>query len=350
MYENNYGNNSETKGTKIKIVGVGGAGGNVLNDLINFGISDVTYVAVNTDEQDLKKSQADEKLPLGHLGAGAVPEVARKAAEERKREIEDLIKGQDMVFITAGMGGGTGTGAASVVAQVAKEQDILTVAIVTKPFGFEGIKRKRNAEAGIEELKKYVDTLIVIPNNKLLDFPEAGSKPFPEHLKKSNEIIRFGIKGISELITKQGFINLDFADVEAIVKNSGLALFGFGESEKDETVESLVEKTISNPLLERDIKGATKILVNITGGNTLTMDGVQSILDIIAEKASGSKDGVENLIFGNIYEADRENVVLSVIATGFEEETENIEGLSNNLYDGKIFEEEKKDFDIVPKF
>ncbi|WP_067141709.1 cell division protein FtsZ [Oceanivirga salmonicida] len=348
MFDNNI-QDIETKGTKIKIVGVGGAGANVLNDLINHGIKDVTYFAINTDEQDLRKSKADEKMALGHLGAGANPEVAKVAAEGKKREIEDSIKGQDMIFITAGMGGGTGTGAAPVVAQVAKELDIVTVAIVTRPFSFEGIKRKNNANYGIEELKKYVDTLIVIPNNKLLELSKEN-KSFPEHLKNSNEIIRFGIKGISELITKQGYINLDFADVEAIVKGSGIALFGFGESEAGEPVESLVERTISNPLLERDIKGATKILVNVTGGDTLTMEGVQKILEMISERASGSKDGVENLILGSIYESDRENVVLSVIATGFEENAENLEGLSSDLYGGKIFEEEKKDFDIVPKF
>lgn len=339
----------ETKGTKIKIVGVGGAGGNVLNDLISSGIEGVKYTAVNTDEQDLKKSLAGEKLSLGHLGAGAVPSVAEQAAEEKRREIEDIVRGQDMIFISAGMGGGTGTGAAPIVAKAAKEAGILTVAIVTKPFNFEGKVRKRNAEAGIVELKKYVDTLIVIPNQRLLDFPDAGSKPYPEHLKKSNEIIRFGIKGISELIIKQGFINLDFSDVESVMKNSGVALFGLGESEKDETVESLVEKTITNPLLERDIKGANKILINITSGPTLSMNGVQTIINTISERASGTIDGVELLIYGHIYEEDRENVVLSVVATGFDQ----TEGLSNDLYDGKIFEEKKEEgseFNLVPQF
>ncbi|VWL85932.1 cell division protein FtsZ [Oceanivirga miroungae] len=338
------GQEFKTKGTKIKIIGVGGAGGNVINDLISSGIEDVEYTAINTDEQDLKKSLAEEKISIGHLGAGANPEVARNAAEEKKRQLEDVVKDHDMIFITAGMGGGTGTGASPIIARAAKDENILTVAIVTKPFDFEGKKRKVNAENGILELKKYVDVLIVIPNQKLLDFPEAGNLPYSEHLKKSNEIIRFAIRGITELITKQGLINLDFADVEAIMKEAGVTLFGFGESEENETVESLVERTITNPLLERDIKGATKILVNITAGKNITMNHIQEILDIINLKASGKEDGVDNLIYGMIDEPDRTNVLLTVIATGFNDK----QGLTTETYDGRAFDNSADD--IVPVF
>lgn len=340
----------ETKGTKIKIIGVGGAGGNAINDMIESNISGVEYIAINTDAQDLRKSNAQTKIPIGHLGAGANPEIARAEAEENSQEIKKAIKGQDMIFITAGMGGGTGTGAAPVVAKLAKEEGILTVAIVTKPFKFEGKKRRDNAEKGLQELKQYVDTLIVIPNQKLLDLEGAKTKSFEEHFKASNEILRYGVKGIAELITKSGTINLDFADVKSVMQGSGVALFGFVESNEGESIEDMVERTISNPLLEKDIKGASKILVNITSGNNLTMTDINQIQEIISQRACGSEDGVDNLIFGTIYEPERQNIVLSVIATGFDENEvsenkEEVIGTKDSLFS----QEESSDF-VVPPF
>ncbi len=339
----------ETKGTKIKIIGVGGAGGNAINDMIDSDISGVEYIAINTDEQDLKKSKAKTKISLGHLGAGANPEIARESAENNSQDIRKVIKDQDMIFITAGMGGGTGTGASPVIAKIAKEEGILTVAIVTKPFKFEGKKRKLNAEKGLEELKKYVDTLIVIPNQKLLDLEGAKNKNFQEHFKASNEILRYGVKGIAELITKEGTINLDFSDVKSVMQDSGVALFGFVESNEDESIEDIVERTITNPLLEKDIKGASKILVNITSGNNVTMEDVIKMQEIISERASGSDDGVDNLIFGAIYEPERTNVVLSVIATGFEEKEQEEVNVEEGTKDSLFSQDDNTDF-VVPPF
>lgn len=339
----------ETKGTKIRIVGVGGAGGNAINDMIDSKIAGVEYIAINTDEQDLKKSNAKIKISLGHLGAGANPEIAKAAAEENAQDIKKVIKGQDMVFITAGMGGGTGTGASPIVAKLAKEEGILTVAIVTKPFKFEGKKRNLNAEKGLDELKKYVDTLIVIPNQKLLELEGSTNKGFPEHLKASNEILRYGVKGIAELITKEGTINLDFSDVKSVMENSGVALFGFVESNEGESIEEIVERTITNPLLEKDIKGATKILVNITSGDNVTMADVIKMQEMISERASGTDDGVDNLIFGTIYEKDRKNIVLSVIATGFEEKDKDEIKVDEEEKESLFKTDENTDF-IVPSF
>lgn len=342
-------------GTKIKIIGVGGAGGNVINDMIDSGIVGVEYVVVNTDEQDLKKSKAKKQISIGHLGAGADPKIAEEAAQDNEKisEIKKEVKGQDMIFITAGMGGGTGTGASPIVAKVAKEEGVLTVAIVTKPYKFEGKKRESNSEYGIEELKKYVDTLIVIPNDKLLELPDAAVKSFHEQLKASNEILRNGVKGITELITKEGVINLDFSDVKSIMKDSGLALFGFAESVEGEPLEALVERAISNPLLERDIKGATKMLVNITSGANMTILDVQKIQTIISERASGIEGGVDNLIFGSIYEEGRNNIILSIIATGFndEDKQEVFDNLEyDNLSEGLFNTDEDKSGFFVPKF
>lgn len=321
---------------KIRIVGVGGAGGNIINNMIESSITGVEYVAVNTDYQDLNKSKAQYKISIGHLGAGGTPETARLAAEDKKSEIKNALKGQDMVFVTAGMGGGTGTGAAPIIAQVAKELGILTVAIVTKPFTFEGKKRAQNTAEGLENLKKYVDTLIVIPNQKLLELPTAKTSSYPEQLKLSNDILRFGVKGITELITKIGLINLDFSDVKSIMQDSGVALFGFAESQKDEEtgqfedIIKVAEKAIFNPLLEKDIKGATKILVNLTIGPNCSLADVDRVQSFIAQKASGTVDGVDNVISGVIFEPERENVVVSIIATGFDD---------TKVYEEKTFQE-----------
>ncbi|WP_068268906.1 cell division protein FtsZ [Caviibacter abscessus] len=342
---NGYTNTEEPK-AKIRIVGVGGAGGNIINNMIDSNITGVEYVAINTDYQDLNKSKAQYKISIGHLGAGGTPETARVLAEDKKSEIKNVLKDQDMIFVTAGMGGGTGTGAAPIIAQVAKELGILTVAIVTKPFTFEGKKRAQNTADGLENLKKYVDTLIVIPNQKLLELPTAKTSSYPDQLKLSNDILRFGVKGITELITKIGLINLDFSDVQAIMKDSGVALFGFAESQRDEEtgqfedIIKVAEKAIFNPLLEKDIKGATKILVNLTIGPNCSLADVDRVQSFIAQKASGTIDGVENVIAGVIFEPERESVVVSIIATGFDE---------NKIYENSVNQTTETDVNIEEK-
>lgn len=304
-------------GTKIKVVGVGGAGNNAINDMIENNLNGIEYLAINTDEQVLKVSKAQEKLALGHLGAGADPQVAKQAAEEKMGEIKNTLVGLDMVFITAGMGGGTGTGAAPVVAKIAKEVGILTVAVVTKPFTFEGKVRMKNFEYGIKELKDKVDALIIVPNQKLSEISSGGN--FLEVFKLSNHVLRDAVRGITELIISVGTINLDFADVKAVLKNSGIALFGLVESEEDDDNETIVDKLINNPLLERDIKGSKQILVNFTVGPNTSITTVEQISELISKRASGSVGGVENLMFGLVIDNERTNIKISMIATGYDD-------------------------------
>ena len=271
----------------IKVIGVGGAGGNAINDMIESGISGVDFVAANTDSQDLEISKASHKIHLGEratkgLGAGADPERAREAAEEAKEKIRHILEGTDMLFITAGMGGGTGTGAAPIIAELAKEIGILTVGIVTKPFSFEGPQRKKNAETGIENLRKHVDTLIAIPNDKLFELPNMNIT-LMNAFKEANNILRAGVKGISELITKQGYINLDFADIRAIMKDSGVAMLGFGEADGENRAVIATEQALNSPLLEKSIEGSRKILLNITGGLDLQLTEIQEISNTITK-------------------------------------------------------------------
>lgn len=310
-------------GTKIKVIGVGGAGNNAINDMIDNNVSGIDYFAINTDEQVLQISKAQEKLALGHLGAGANPSVARQAAEEKAIEIKRSMEGLDMVFITAGMGGGTGTGASPVVARLAKELDILTVAVVTKPFAFEGKLRIKNFEQGIQELREYVDALIIVPNQKLSEISPQSS--FDEIFKLSNHVLRDAVRGLTELILSVGHINLDFADVKTVLKNSGVALFGLVESNTDDTDEQILDKLINNPLLERDIVGASQILMNFTIGYNTSISRVEGISNMISKKASGTIEGVDNVMFGLVMDPNRNNIKLSIIATGYKDD-----GGSNN--------------------
>ena len=293
----------------IKVIGVGGAGGNAINDMIESGISGVDFVAANTDSQDLEISKASHKIHLGEratkgLGAGADPERAREAAEEAKEKIRHILEGTDMLFITAGMGGGTGTGAAPIIAELAKEIGILTVGIVTKPFSFEGPQRKKNAETGIENLRKHVDTLIAIPNDKLFELPNMNIT-LMNAFKEANNILRAGVKGISELITKQGYINLDFADIRAIMKDSGVAMLGFGEADGENRAVIATEQALNSPLLEKSIEGSRKILLNITGGLDLQLTEIQEISNTIIEKAGS---GTANLIFGTVIDEETNGI------------------------------------------
>ncbi|QTD42398.1 cell division protein FtsZ [Sporosarcina sp. Te-1] len=305
----------------IKVIGVGGGGNNAVNRMIEHGVQGVEFIAVNTDAQALKLSDANVKLQIGAkltrgLGAGANPEVGKKAAEESKEQIEEALRGADMVFVTAGMGGGTGTGAAPVIAQVAKDLGALTVGVVTRPFTFEGRKRSTQAIGGITAMKESVDTLIVIPNDKLLEIVDKNT-PMLEAFREADNVLRQGVQGISDLIATPGLINLDFADVKTIMSNKGSALMGIGMSTGENRAAEAAKKAISSPLLETSIDGAKGVIMNITGGSNLSLFEVQEAADIVA---SASDEDV-NMIFGSVINDDlKDEIIVTVIATGFNEE------------------------------
>ena len=302
----------------IVVVGVGGGGGNAVNRMIECGIRGVEYVAINTDKQDLEyKSNAEIKLQIGAkvtggLGAGGNPEIGLSAAEENQQEIENAIRGADMLFITAGMGGGTGTGAAPVVAKIARELGILTIAIVTKPFSFEA-KRKTFANQGIEYLKDYVDSLVVIPNDKLLllSTPETT---MIEALNLANEVLKDGVQGITEIITGAGFINVDFADVKAVMARQGVAHMGIGHGRGDDRVKDAVKAAINSPLLDTNVAGAKHILLRISGDENLGMLEFGEAADMIEQEADGDADVRIGM---SIDSALGDEIVITVIATGF---------------------------------
>ncbi len=305
----------------IKVIGVGGGGNNAVNRMIEHGVEGVEFIAVNTDAQALNLSEAEVKLQIGTkltrgLGAGANPEVGKKAAEESREQIEEALRGADMVFVTAGMGGGTGTGAAPVIAQVAKDLGALTVGVVTRPFTFEGRKRQTQAIAGITAMKDSVDTLIVIPNDKLLEIVDKNT-PMLEAFREADNVLRQGVQGISDLIAVPGLINLDFADVKTIMSNKGSALMGIGVSTGENRASEAAKKAISSPLLETSIDGAKGVLMNITGGSNLSLFEVQEAADIVA---SASDEDV-NMIFGSVINDNlKDEIIVTVIATGFTEE------------------------------
>ena len=303
---------------KLKVVGVGGAGGNAINDMIESNITSVDFIAINTDQQDLDRSQAPVKVLLGRgMGAGADPEKGRIAAKESEEKIKEVLEGTDMLFITAGMGGGTGTGASPIIAEVAKAMGILTVAIVTKPFSFEGPLKKNNAATGINNLRENGDTLIAIPNDRLFEIPGMNIS-LMNAFKEANGVLKMGIKGISDLITKQGIVNLDFADIKSIMQNSGIAMLGFGEANGDEKAKSATAQALNSPLLEKSIEGARKILINVTAGPDIGLQEIQEVAETIAEKAGNDK---ANLIWGYIMEPELEGTIsVSLVATDFQEE------------------------------
>ena len=302
---------------KILVVGVGGGGNNAVNRMISANIKSAKFVAVNTDKQALMMSNATQQIQIGEkltrgLGAGADPEVGRKAAEESRAEIAEKLKDTDLVFITAGMGGGTGTGAAPVIASIAKEMGILTIAVVTKPFSFEGKTRMQNAELGIKNLSKCVDTLMVIPNDRLLQIvPKA---PVVEAFKYADDVLRQGIQGISDLIATPSLINLDFADVRTVMKNRGLAHMGIGEGKGENRSLDAVRQAVASPLLETTIEGAKAVIINVTGGFDLTMGEIDDAVKLVKEVI----DPEANTIFGaTIDENYNDKIMVTVIATGF---------------------------------
>lgn len=302
----------------IKVIGVGGGGSNAVNRMVDAQVEGVEFVVVNTDKQALELSKAKTKIQIGEkitrgMGAGANPEVGRKAAEESRGEIEKAVKDANMVFVTAGMGGGTGTGAAPVVADIAKQMGILTVGIVTKPFAFEGRRRMTQAESGISALTECVDTIIVIPNDRLLTISSAKTL-FTEAFKMADESLRQGVQGVSDLIYRPGTINVDFADVTSIMKDAGLAHMGIGRAKGDNRAEEAARIAIESPLLETSIDGATGVLINITGGPDLTLFEINSATTLIQNCA----DANANIIFGTAIDNKMEDEIsVTVIATGF---------------------------------
>ncbi|MEH7353026.1 cell division protein FtsZ [Neobacillus drentensis] len=305
----------------IKVIGVGGGGNNAVNRMIEHGVQGVEFIAVNTDAQALNLSKAEIKMQIGAkltrgLGAGANPEVGKKAAEESKEQIEEALRGADMVFVTAGMGGGTGTGAAPVIAQIARDLGALTVGVVTRPFTFEGRKRSNQASGGIGSMKEAVDTLIVIPNDRLLEIVDK-STPMLEAFREADNVLRQGVQGISDLIATPGLINLDFADVKTIMSNKGSALMGIGVATGENRATEAAKKAINSPLLETSIDGAQGVLMNITGGANLSLYEVQEAADIVAT----ATDQEVNMIFGSVInESLKDEIIVTVIATGFNEE------------------------------
>lgn len=341
--------NEQTPPTDIKVVGVGGAGGNAVNRMIASGLKKVVFVAMNTDIQALQRSNAQVRLPLGKqltggLGAGGIPEVGEKAAQESREEIKALLEGTDMVFITAGMGGGTGTGAASIVAEISKEVNALTVAVVTTPFTFEGKKKLQLALAGIEKLRKVVDTLILIPNQYLLNIVENNT-PIKKAFLLADDVLRQGVQGISELITEPGEINIDFADVRTVMKGRGDALMGIGIGEGTNRAVDAARSAINNPLLENArIDGAKSVLVNLSGGDGLTLQEYQDVVELITENCA--EDAL--IIAGQAYNPELgEKIKVTVVATGFEQ-PENKEDASQ-LLDYKKRKMEGPTFDSKSK-
>jgi len=303
----------------IKVVGVGGGGNNAVNRMIAAGLRGVEFISVNTDAQALRLCQAEQKVQIGAkltkgLGAGANPDIGKKAAEESREELAMRLQGADMVFVTAGMGGGTGTGAAPVVAQVAKEGGALTVGVVTRPFSFEGKKRAGQAENGITELKTKVDTLIIIPNDRLLQVADKQTSIL-EAFRIADDVLRQGVQGISDLIAVPGLINLDFADVKTIMTDAGSALMGIGRATGEKRAAEAAKMAISSPLLETSIEGAHGVLLNITGGTNLGLLEVNEAAEIVAAAA----DPEANIIFGAVIdESLKDEIRVTVIATGFE--------------------------------
>lgn len=325
----------------IKVIGVGGAGNNAVNRMIEAGIKNVEFISVNTDRQALNLSKASSKIQIGEkltrgLGAGANPDIGTQAAEESRAEIAEVLKGADMVFVTAGMGGGTGTGAAPIVAATAKELGILTIGVVTKPFTFEGKKRLAQAERGVATLKGRVDTLVVIPNDKLLQVIDRKTS-IVEAFRMADDVLRQGVQGISDLIAVPGLINLDFADVKTIMLNQGMAHMGIGKAGGENRAEDAAKQAIQNPLLETSIESAKGVIINITGGSDVGLHEANTAAELIQRNA----DPEANIIFGTVTDDSLgDEIQITVIATGFEKEEERKNVTQN--YDNIVAEAWKK--------
>ncbi len=334
---------------KIKVIGVGGAGCNAVNRMIETGVKGVEFIVANTDLQVLNNSRADIKIQIGTnltdgLGAGANPEVGREAAVESKKEIEDALTGADMIFVTCGMGGGTGTGASPVIAEIAQTLGALTVAIVTKPFGFEGKRRMDNALQGLEELKKHVDTLIVIPNDRLREIIDK-STPMLEAFMEVDNVLRRGVQSISDLIAVVGLVNLDFADVKAVMQNSGKAIIGIGIGMGEDRAMEAAKQAVSSPLLETSITGATNAIINVTGGVNLTLFEAEQAAEVV--RAAANTD--INTIFGSVINENlTDEVIVTVIATGFDSKESPKEPLYNNVQNNR--RTQNREIEVIDNF
>ena len=340
---------------KIKVIGVGGGGCNAVNRMIESGVQGVEFIVANTDLQVLNVSKAETKLQIGKsimngLGAGAHPDVGREAALESKKEIEEALSGADMVFVTCGMGGGTGTGAAPIVAEIAQELGALTVGIVTKPFRFEGKKRMDHAEIGIEELRHHVDTIIVIPNDRLRDIIDRTT-PMMEAFKEVDNVLRRGVQSISDLIAVSGLVNLDFADVKTIMSKRGNAIIGIGIGVGENRAVEAAKQAVSSPLLETTIDGATDAIINITGGNSLTLFEAEDAAEVVRNAANTDI----NTIFGAVINENlNDEVIVTVIATGFDDNNPDDDGdigsdyTDMDSYNNKDEDEDDGDVDIPP--
>lgn len=337
---------------KIKVIGVGGGGNNAVNRMIESGVQGVDFIVANTDLQVLNNSKAPVKIQIGveltsGLGAGGKPEIGKESALESRNEIEAALEGADMVFITCGMGGGTGTGAAPVVADIAQGMGALTVGIVTKPFSFEGRKRMENALNGLAELKKHVDTLIVIPNDKLREIIDK-STPLLDSFKEVDNVLRRGVQSISDLIAVSGLINLDFADVKAVMEKRGDALIGIGMGVGENRASEAAREAVTSPLLEKGISGATDAIINVTGGENLTLFEVEEAAEVIREAANTDI----NTIFGAVINENLgDEIIVTVIATGFENEKEQTEELTKPV-ESKVtsipLDDDDDDSDLPP--
>lgn len=309
-----------TNPTNIKVIGVGGGGNNAVSRMKQEGIRGVEFIAVNTDTQDLQNAHADQTIQIGEeitngLGSGADPKVGQRAAQENRAELEAAIQGTDLLFLTAGMGGGTGTGASPVIAEIADEMDILTIGVVTRPFDFEKERRARKAETGIKALRENVDTLIIVPNQRIFDVVDPSNTPLPEAFEIADEVLKHGVHGISEVIVEDGYINVDFADVRTIMQEQGDALMGIGEASGEEAAEKAAERAINSPLLEtNDMTGAQGVLINIAGGDSLTLEAIERISEHVNEKADDQPEIIEGAVMDSSME---DRIRVTVIATGF---------------------------------
>ena len=337
---------------KIKVIGIGGGGCNAINRMISCGLKGVDFIVANTDVQALNRSLATTKLQIGSeltdgLGAGANPEIGREAALESKAAIEDALKGADMVFVTCGMGGGTGTGAAPVVAEIAQDLGALTVGIVTKPFSFEGKKRMYKAVKGLDELRKHVDTIIVIPNDRLRELIDKTT-PMLEAFREVDNVLHRGVQSISDLIAVAGLVNLDFADVKTVMKDRGNALIGIGVGSGEGRAVEAAKQAVSSPLLETSIDGATDAIINVTGGSSLTLFEVEEAAEVIRSAANTDI----NTIFGAVINENlNDEVIVTVIATGFEEPSEPLYHSFTNTSREDLYKEstdDDSDFDVPP--
>ena len=339
---------------KIKVIGIGGGGCNAVNRMIDSGLKGVDFIVANTDLQVLNDSLAPTKLQLGSdltdgLGAGANPAIGKEAALESKEDIEEALKGADMVFVTCGMGGGTGTGASPIIAEIAQELGALTVGIVTKPFSFEGKKRMEQAIAGLDELKKHVDTLIIIPNYRLRELIDK-STPMLEAFREVDNVLHRGVQSISDLIAITGLVNLDFADVKAVMKDRGNALIGIGVGSGENRAVEAAKQAVSSPLLETSINGATDAIINVTGGSSLTLFEVEEAAEVIRTAANTDI----NTIFGAVINENlTDEVIVTVIATGFEQPSEPLYHSFNSTNREEMYKDEDEeyndnDLDIPP--